>query len=33
MGRGGARFYRIAGKLRAESEILLWAGSSRQRPS
>jgi hypothetical protein len=33
MGRGGARFYRINGKLRAESEILLWTESTRTRPS
>jgi hypothetical protein len=32
MGRsGGARFYRVDGKLWAESEILLWAGSGRTR--
>jgi hypothetical protein len=29
---GGARFYRIDGKLRAESDILLRAGSSRTGP-
>jgi hypothetical protein len=32
MARGGALFYRIDGKLRVESEILLWARSGRARP-
>ena len=33
MGSGGAHFYRVDGRLRAESEILLWVSSGRTRPS
>jgi hypothetical protein len=32
-GRNGARLYRIDGKLRPESEILLWVESGRTLPS
>ena len=33
IGHDGACFYRIDGRLRVESEILLWAWSGRVRPS